>query len=148
METKDPAHRPLGLIDTPIWPRDSPGGGHKNTLVREARSNPTGHWSVLATWRASLHRVLGNLQVTCTEEMTIPTLPILHRLLENCEWLREKLPRSLARMSLPFDLHEAQERWAWEAGVGKTPQSCIPDLRLWPHMSSGLKSDEAEDFRD
>lgn len=41
VETKDPAYRPLDLTDTPIWPRDSPGGVAK-TLVRDARSNPTG----------------------------------------------------------------------------------------------------------
>lgn len=62
---------------------------------------------------------MGDSQVTHREEMTSPTLYIVHGFPNNCEWLKEKLPRSLARISLPLDLYETQERWARRLAWGR-----------------------------
>lgn len=104
--------------------------GISKTLASDAtsspsRGSPASHCDVLTTQESISSRGVGGLQVTHTEETSVPTL-LFCTVPNNSGWLREKPPRSPARIFLPFTLHAVQGRTGPGGRHGEDPQSCTP----------------------
>ena len=66
--------------------------------------------------------------MTRTEEIATPTLSVLQKVPKNRRWLRQKPPRSLASIFLPFNLHVVQGRTGPGGQHGEDPKSHTPYL--------------------